>query len=113
MFSRWLKCLEDVWALEKPAKSMVGHLKGKLQCNYRVGSVYVERHTIWREVTTENSVCTIGKSSSVPPLPLGKAQRDYSQKHFSDSSVLDLKQSLNDTKVRKEKIESKDRKYTT
>lgn len=28
---------EDVWASEKPAKSMVGHLKGKLQCNYRVG----------------------------------------------------------------------------
>lgn len=68
--------------LRNPAKSMVRHLEGKLQNNYRVGPVYVERHTIWREVTTENSVYTIGKSSSVTPLTVGQAQRDFSQKHL-------------------------------
>lgn len=76
--------------LRKPAKTVVGHLEGKLQYNYRVGSVYVERHTIWREVTTENSVCTMGKPSSVPPLLVGQAQRDYSRKHFSDRTILAL-----------------------
>lgn len=68
--------------LRKPAKTVVGHLEGKLQCNYRVGSVYVERRTIWAEVATENTVCTIGEPSLVPPLLVGQTQRNYSQKHF-------------------------------
>uniref|UniRef100_A0A3P8RPE1 KN motif and ankyrin repeat domains 1b n=1 Tax=Amphiprion percula TaxID=161767 RepID=A0A3P8RPE1_AMPPE len=49
--------------LRKPAKRTVGHLEGKLQSNYSVGSVYVERHAIWREATTENSVYTTGQST--------------------------------------------------
>lgn len=58
---------------------MVGHLEG----NYRVGWVYVERHTIWeRSEYWKQSVYTIGQSSSVPPLLVGQAQGVYSQKHF-------------------------------
>lgn len=34
--------------LRKPAKSMVRHLEGKLESNYRVGSVYVETYHLGR-----------------------------------------------------------------
>lgn len=66
---------------------MVRDLEGELQSNYRVGSVYVETHTIWREVATENSLYTIGKSSSVPPPLVGQAQGDYRQKHFEVTAL--------------------------
>lgn len=56
--------------------SMVGHLEGELKSNYRVGSVYVGRHAIWREVASENGVYSIGKSSSVPPLIVGRTLRE-------------------------------------
>lgn len=36
---------------EKPAKNLAGHLEGELHSNYRVGPVYVERHTIWKDVS--------------------------------------------------------------
>ena len=63
---------------------MVRHLEGKLQSNYRVGSVYVERHTIWGEVTTENRVSTpLVKTplSLLSSCGMG-SERDYSQEHF-------------------------------
>lgn len=40
--------------MREPAKTMVRRSEGKLHSNYRVSSVYVERHSIWREATDEN-----------------------------------------------------------
>lgn len=66
LFTHWLKYLEDGLRLGKPAKSMVGHPEGELQSNYSVGSVYVERHSICREVTAENTSTGLVN----PPLSL-------------------------------------------
>lgn len=37
----------------------VGHSEGNSQHNYRVGEGHADRRTIWREVNTENTLCTI------------------------------------------------------